>query len=189
MEIVIGLAVVCLWATITTRHVAAVEPPAASPTKTELKEIELGSVRPLFQFGNIYFAGQPNPGDLKTLQQHGIKTVVTLRPKVELDWDERAAVEALGMRLVEVPVTGVKDFTEDKFAKVREVLRSASEQEPVILHCASATRVGAAMIAFRVLDQGASVEQARSEAERVGLKSAAFVDLAQAYIQRFIDSK
>jgi hypothetical protein len=65
---------------------------------------------------------------------------------------------------------------------VRELLRTT--ERPLLFHCASANRVGANWIPYRMLDQGVTWEQAVDEARAMGLRTEAYVDLARDYVAR-----
>ena len=65
--------------------------------------------------------------------------------------------------------------------RTREVL-SDHERKPILVHCASANRVGAVWLAHRVLDDGLAYEAALAEAKTVGLKAPALEQRAKEYI-------
>ena len=54
----------------------------------------------------------------------------------------------------------------------------------MLLHCASSNRVGAVWLAYRALDGGLSIEEAKAEAKIVGLKSPALEAKAIDYVKR-----
>ena len=152
-------------------------------SKKQLQKEELGSIRPVHMLGNIYLAGQPQPEDLPLLQRAGIKTVITLRKLDELSWDEAAAVEAQQMKYVEVPFRSPEELTPKVFDELRKVLNSKS-RGPTLLHCGSANRVGAIWYAYRILDGKLSPEAALKEAKTVGLRTPAYLEQAQAYVEQ-----
>jgi uncharacterized protein (TIGR01244 family) len=128
-------------------------------------------------------AGQPAPEDLATWKAQGVKTVVNLRKPDEIDWDEQAAVEAQGMRYVALPFQSGEELTDEIFDRVRELLGDA-EQQPLVLHCGAAVRVGAVWLPYRVLDQGTPRDVALEEARQVGLRARFLIDKALDYIDR-----
>jgi uncharacterized protein (TIGR01244 family) len=105
----------------------------------------------------------------------GFKTILNLRPDAEaaIVGKEKAAVEAQGLRYVSVPVTA-GSFSADDVEAVRRVLDDESAA-PVLLHCASANRVGAiwGVIQRR---RGHSRADAEADARRIGLSSPAMID-------------
>jgi uncharacterized protein (TIGR01244 family) len=151
--------------------------------RAEVCEAKLGATSPVHAVGNLYLAGQPSKDDMATLAERGIKTIVSLRRPSELDWDEAAAAEAAGMKYVAIPFDSAAELTDDVFAKVRATLKDHAD-EPTVLHCGRANRVGAVWMAHRVLDDGVGIDAALAEAKAVGLKTPEYVEKAQEYIER-----
>jgi uncharacterized protein (TIGR01244 family) len=149
----------------------------------ELCEAQLGETAPVHAEGNIFLAGQPGADDLVVLADRGIKTVVSLRKPEEVEWDEAAAVRAAGMEFVAVPFDGAEELTDEVFDQVRTVLKDKSD-EPLVLHCGRANRVGAVWLAHRVLDDGVGIDAALEEAKTVGLRTPEYIDRAKDYITR-----
>jgi uncharacterized protein (TIGR01244 family) len=122
-------------------------------------------------------AGRPTDDGLKQLKAQGFRTVVDLRtPTEEGLAEEKASLERDGIRYVHVPVTAATFSAADVDA-VQAVLGDAAAA-PVLLHCASANRVGAvwAVIQARA---GRPIDEAIAEGKRVGLRSASMVEAAQ----------
>lgn len=114
-------------------------------------------------------AGQPTAEDLAEIAAAGYKTVLDLRaPGEERGFDEPARVRELGLTYVNLPfVTAELDAaTLDRF---RELLRTA--ERPVLVHCGTSNRVGAALFAHWVLDGKLDLASARERATAAGLKS------------------
>ena len=116
-----------------------------------------------FRAGDVVLSGQPSPAGLERLAAQGYTTVVSTRGLQELDWDERAAVEALGMRFVQIPMENpVRAITDAQIATLDSVL--ANQQGPILLHCASGNRVaglwGAWLAEKRGIDRAAAVQLA-----------------------------
>ena len=108
---------------------------------------------------------------------------MTLRKPEELDWDEAAAVEAAGMEFIAVPFDGPEELTDDVFEHVRQVLVENGD-EPLVLHCGRANRVGAVWMVHRVLDDGVGIDAALDEAKAVGLRTPEYIEKAKDYIRR-----
>jgi uncharacterized protein (TIGR01244 family) len=160
-------------------------PPTSGPTTApaKLEPRTCGKIGRLHALGDVYLAGQPSADDLAEAKKLGIKTVINLRPDAELkDFDERKAVEAAGLAYVHIPIAGPKDLTDETFDRAREQLRTA--ERPLLLHCASANRVGAVWLPHRVLDAGLSVDAALAEAKTVGLRNLEMEAKAKDYVQR-----
>ncbi len=128
--------------------------------------------------------GQPRPEHLKRLKEEGVRAVINLRPPSEhrAAEEEEAAKEA-GLKYFNIPVV----FTDPKDEQVEEFLKLTDDAEnrPAFVHCAGAIRVGAFWMIRRVVRDGWKVEEARAEAEKVGLReSPHLVEFALKYIER-----
>jgi uncharacterized protein (TIGR01244 family) len=140
--------------------VPATVDPAAIPNYTR--------VRP-----GLAAAGRPSPAALAQLKQQGFKTVIDLRQQSEGLAEEKASVEAQGLRYVSVPISSAS-FTLADALKVKGVLDDPASG-PVLMHCASANRVGG-VIAVIEAKSGKSLEQAIEEGKKAGLKSDAMIE-------------
>lgn len=157
--------------------------PAPARAALEVCEAQLGKTSPVHAVGNIYLAGQPEQADLAGIADRGIKRVVSLRKPGELDWDEAAAVRAAGMEYVAIPFDGPEELTDEVFARAQQVLKENAD-EPLLLHCGRANRVGAVWMVHRVLDDGVGIDAALAEAKTVGLRTPEYITKAQDYIKR-----
>lgn len=90
----------------------------------------------------VYSCGQPSPEQLEGLKAAGVKTIVDLRAPGENDWDERAAVEALGMAYQQIPIGGPGDISEENARRLSQIMEDEASI-PVLIHCGSGNRVGA----------------------------------------------
>lgn len=136
------------------------------PLKVDLNLVVAdGSVSPA---GGITTAGQPDEAALRVFADSGYAAVIDLRTEGEdRGIDEKAVVEGLGMKYVSLPIVG-SDITYEKAAALDELL--ASYDEPVLLHCGSANRVGA-LLALRASANGADDEAAIEAGRQAGLTS------------------
>ncbi|MCA9232474.1 MAG: hypothetical protein KDA57_17630 [Planctomycetales bacterium] len=153
-----------------------------SRDNVRLKEKKLGTTKPVHAFGDIYLTGQPAAEDLGALSSAGVKTVISLRHTKELPWNEAKSVEMNGMRFIHAPFSGADQLKSEVFEKVLNDLRN-ERLRPVVLHCAVANRVGAIWYAYRVLDGGLLPEEALKEAQTVGLRTPAYLQRAQEYVE------
>jgi uncharacterized protein (TIGR01244 family) len=123
---------------------------------------------------NVAVAGQPTAAGFAALKQMGFRTVVNLRPEDEPGVaGEKAAVEALGLRYVHVPLTAATVARKDVDAVAGILADSAAG--PVLIHCHSANRAGG-MWALAGLKEGGDVEAAIAEGKRAGLRSDAMIE-------------
>jgi len=132
---------------------------------------------PHYQLVNPSLAtgGQPSAETLAQLKEMGFKTIVNLRPADEAPVveKEKGVVESQGLRYVSVPITA-GTFSVADVEAVRRVLDDEGAA-PVLLHCASANRVGAVWGVIQ-RRRGRSPADAEAEARRVGLTSQAMIE-------------
>ena len=167
-----------------TTALAACSGPDAAETAppAPLAACQLGSIKQLTVYDEIYLAGQPTPEDLELAAEAGIKTIITLRKDGELEWDEVQVTDRLGLTYVALPWNGPDELTDGVFAMSRELFDTA--ERPMMMHCGSSNRVGALWLAWRALDGGLSVEEATAEAKTAGLRTDAYLQKALDYVAR-----
>src|SRR5512143_3413767 len=124
--------------------------------------------------------GQPSAEALSRLGALGFKTVINLRTEKEGAKDEETAAKAAGLAYVWVPVTADTLSLEDA-SRVEKVLEDESAA-PVLLHCATANRVGAVWAVLAVKG-GKTLDEALAEGKEIGLRSPALVDA----VRRVVD--
>ena len=150
------LAVAC-----TSRH--SRQAPAALPA-TAPSGLALHHPQP-----QVYTAGQPAAGDWAALAGGGVRTVIDLRTPGELkDRDERAEVEAAGMRYVALPIAGHEGVTEDNAKTLVDMIAAADG--PVLVHCASGNRAGG-LLALALAAQGMPAAAALEAGRAAGMTS------------------
>ncbi|MCA8981376.1 MAG: hypothetical protein H6831_12915 [Planctomycetes bacterium] len=175
------LAILCLLPLVacnSSEHSDMVSAPASEPLHAE----ELGTVRNLHRYGDVWFAAQPSAADLALFQERGVRTVLDIRHDAETpELDERAIVEGLGMRYVYVPWNGPAELNDAIFDELRDVLATA--ERPLLFHCASANRVGAIWLAYRALDDGLPLDEARAEAATIGMRTPEYEAKALEYVR------
>jgi uncharacterized protein (TIGR01244 family) len=174
----------CLTATAQPESGAA-SPDSSQQQQPKLEACEIGSIRNLHRLGRIYLAGQPSPDDFrKAKQDEGIRTVVNLRMAVEqLGTDQAADLKRLGIEYHHFPFGTPDSLTDDIFDRSRALIADR-RKHPVLMHCASANRVGAIWLVHRVLDDKLTYEKALDEAHEVGLRFPPYEEKAKAYIER-----
>ena len=137
-----------------------------SPAKVDLDQVvATGKVAPV---DAITPAGQPDAAALKVFADNGYAAVIDLRrPGEDRGFDEKAAVEGLGMKYVSMPIGG--DGINYESARALDELLAGFD-EPVLLHCGSSNRVGA-LLALRASLAGADDEAALRIGQKAGLSS------------------
>jgi uncharacterized protein (TIGR01244 family) len=125
---------------------------------------------------------QPTNDAFPKLAANGFRSVLNLRTANEgADLKaEQEAAEKSGLKYINIPIVSSAPKPEqvDEFIKA---VKDTSNQ-PMLIHCASANRVGAFWLIYRVVDQGWSEDKALAEATQIGLTSPVLKKFAQDYI-------
>lgn len=117
----------------------------------------------------LYTSGQPAAGDWQALADAGVRAVINLRTSKEMQGrDERAEVEAAGMRYYELPIDGAAAVNPENARALSRLL--ISRRGHVLLHCASGNRVGG-LLALAAAQDGMPVEDALALGRSAGMKS------------------
>ncbi len=175
MPLIARVVLACSMLTASIETLSAEEP--------KLQPAELGSTRNVHSFGTILLCGQPTAEDFAESKKRGIKVIVTLRSDGEIDWDEPATIKELGLDFHQLGFRAPTTLTDAIFDDSLKILADA-KNKPVMLHCASANRVGAIWFAHRVLNDRISIDDARREAKTVGLRTPGYEIKALAYIEK-----
>lgn len=130
---------------------------------------DISGVKNLSRDGDIYISGTPTPQGLDELRHRGIKTVIDLRQPKEGTAEEAAAAEALGLRYINIPMEGDK-MTDAQASEVLKAMEHAGDQ-PVLMHCAGASRAGAAYGLYLGKSGKCPTEKAIDRAKSAGLKN------------------
>ena len=127
--------------------------------------------------------GATETSALDGLARDGFKSVINLRlatePNANIELNA-AHAKSLGLNYIHIPFSGAKPDP----AVVDQFLAAIADKanQPVYVHCASATRVGAVWLVKRVLQDGWPVEKATAEARLIGLGNPALEKFALDYI-------
>ena len=115
--------------------------------------------------------GQPRDAAWPKLAKLGFRSVLTLRTPEEVDLGkQKTAVEAAGLKFLNVPVGYPSDAQLDQFLAL---VRDPSNQ-PMLIQCSVGFRVGLFWMVHRALDDGWPVEKALEEARQIGLRGSAW---------------
>ena len=121
---------------------------------------------------------------LAKLKSEGVKAIINLRqPSEHRAAEEEATAKELGLRYYNIPVA----YGDPKEEQVTEFLKLTDDPEnrPAFIHCTAAIRVGAFWMIRRVLRDGWTIEAAREDAAKVGLREAPHLDeFAVKYIEK-----
>jgi uncharacterized protein (TIGR01244 family) len=127
--------------------------------------------------------GATDTSALEALKNDGFKAVINLRQASEAGANieaNAAQAKALGLKYIHLPLNG-----QSPDPKVVDAFLAAvadKSNQPVFIHCGSASRVGAVWLVKRVLQDGWPVDKATEEARMIGLRSAPLEEFAKKYI-------
>jgi tyrosine-protein phosphatase SIW14 len=120
----------------------------------------------------LFRGAEPSPAGLNDLRAMGIKLVIDLRKEGAGRDAEKQAVEALGMKYVNVGLKAWKAPSEDN---IRQVLTLISEagNDPVFVHCLRGKdRTGTVIACYRIQHDGWNNQRALAEAHEFGMSAA-----------------
>jgi protein tyrosine/serine phosphatase len=112
----------------------------------------------------VYRGAQPASEGYATLKKMGIRTVVNLRTTVS----EKRAVEAAGMKSVEIPIGMFNNGDLEKVDKIVALMADPANR-PVFVHCKlGQDRTGIVVAAYRIKTDGWPLYLAEAEMESFG---------------------
>ena len=138
---------------------------AVSTLKADLDAVvEQRQVTPV---DGITTAGQPDAGAFKVFADAGYVAVIDIRTAGEdRGLDEAAVVQGLGMDYLQMPVGGRDGITYENAEKLDQLIELYDE--PVLVHCGSANRVGA-LFALNVFRETGDLDKALEAGRAAGL--------------------
>ena len=164
---------------------------AFSSAMAEVEKVDIPGVSnfskidgaPGFAGSLVGFGGATSPSAMPGLKSAGFTTVLNLRLGSEdganID-GSRAAAEAAGLHYISLPF----DSQNPDPAVVTEVLSILDNKanQPVYIHCNSATRAAALWMIGRVLRDGWPVDTASKEVEMISANPSKSIAFATAYL-------
>tara|TARA_R110002167_G_scaffold361510_2_gene579917 strand:- start:465 stop:1019 length:555 start_codon:yes stop_codon:yes gene_type:complete len=146
--------------------ISAFSPAWALDKVDKLATLELANLNHPVE--NIYSSAQPTQDAFKGIAESGINVVVNLRPHSELDWNEQALVESLGMTYINLPISGATDIT-TKNAQALTTLLAELKGKQILVHCSSSNRVGALSSLSAYQNNGGDIDASVDEGKKWGL--------------------
>jgi uncharacterized protein (TIGR01244 family) len=117
----------------------------------------------------VYRGAQPSDQGFQSLAKIGVKTVVDLRQTDGRSAQEKRAVEAAGMRYVNIPMYGMETPKHADVAKVLALFEDSSAG-PVFVHCKrGADRTGTVVACYRISHDRWENKKALGEAKSFGM--------------------
>jgi uncharacterized protein (TIGR01244 family) len=155
------------------------------PSMAQVKKAEIPGINNYSRVdATVGCGGATQPAAMAELKKEGFTSVINLRVASEEGANVdagRAAAQAAGLKYIHLPFEVAKPdpmLVENFLAAVAD-----KGNQPVYIHCGSANRVGAVWMIKRVLQDGWDIDQARQEAEAIGLTNARLKTFATDYIQ------
>ena len=141
------------------------DPGAVGTLKADLEAVvESGTVKPV---DGVTTAGQPDEQMLKVFADNGYVAVIDIRTAGEnRGIDEPVVVQGLGMDYVQMPVGGRGGISFENAEKLNQLLELYDE--PVLVHCGSANRVGA-LFALNAFRETGDIDKALEAGRAAGL--------------------
>jgi len=132
---------------------------------------------------HVITGGQPSADQLQKFRDAGGAVVLDIRDPMEpRPFDEPGCAAKLGMAYRNVPIS--PGATGDaRMEQILAVLREFSGKT-IFFHCGSGNRVGGAMLAYLMLDQGVPEDEAVERAMRMGLRSPEYMEWGLDYAHR-----
>ena len=127
--------------------------------------------------------GATDTAALDGLAKDGFKAVINLRLPTEAgaNLEQNAAhAKEVGMKYISIPFNGQQPDPK----AVDQFLATIADKsnQPVYVHCGSASRVGSMWLVKRVLQDGWTVEKATEEAKLIGMRGEPLEKFALSYI-------
>ncbi len=133
----------------------------------------------LHRDGSFWFAGQPDLIGMREARDHGVRTVVNLRPHEQnenyVHFDEPQIAFELGMEYFSIPVTP-EMIAPEAVAALAEALEGTNR--PVLIHGATMEEVGGLWAAYLVRYRGMAIDEAMASAQAAGLTNETTFDAA-----------
>jgi uncharacterized protein (TIGR01244 family) len=150
----------------------------------QVQKVERAGIRNFSRVdATIACGGAVDPTALGALKQDGFVSVINLRLATEDGANveqERAAAIAAGLKYIHLPFNAASPdpkVVESFLAAVAD-----KSNQPVLIHCGSANRVGGVWMIKRVLQDGWAIDRAREEAQTIGLRDPQLTAFATEYI-------
>jgi uncharacterized protein (TIGR01244 family) len=117
----------------------------------------------------LVIGGQPTVEMLDSLASVGFEAILSTRGSGEINWDEAAMVDSLGMTFVEIPMEKpVGEITDQQLQQFDDFMSAGKRS---FMHCGSGNRVAALWAVWLVEYEHMDQEEAFAKAEAAGMRS------------------
>ncbi len=156
-------------------------------TVEAFKKVNIAGVGTVYQVatmdGNIYVGAQPAESALPALKKLQIKTLINLRQKSEMTFDEQAAVTKLGMSYINIPID-VNKLGMDEIKQFNQAVYEPKNY-PIFIHCESGNRVAMMLAINNIMESKTPVDAAINEAKNYGLTKPELMEVIRATAKRY----
>lgn len=142
------------------------------------------SIRNFGQMDDRFYRGaQPQPDDYRVLRDLGIKTIIDLRND-PTDY-EKSAVEGLGMKYVNIPMSGWRRPKDEQLRRFLEIANDA-ETGKFFVHCkAGIHRTGVAGAIYRYENYGWDYDGVYREMKQYNFSPGLFHGSLKSYVKSY----
>jgi tyrosine-protein phosphatase SIW14 len=134
----------------------------------------------------FYRGAQPLEGDFQSLKDLGVNTVIDLRND-PTDY-EKTAVEALGMKYVNIPMSGWKTPKDKQIEQFLQLMNDSSTGT-VYVHCkAGIHRTGVAGAVYRFTKYGWNYDKAYKEMKNFNFSSGLVHGSLKSYVKDYAEN-
>lgn len=114
----------------------------------------------------LLLAGQPEPEDWARLQRRGYRLIINMRSDAERAAAQEAVARTHGLDYIHLPLPAY-ELEPEHLAEFSDIV-SRHKDEPVVIHCRTASRVALVWMLYRVVHEGLSHEEAEAELRAAG---------------------
>ena len=155
------------------------------PALAQVKKQEIAGIRNYSRVdATVGCGGATDPAAMTTLRKEGFVSVINLRQANEQGANVdagRAAAKAAGLKYIHLPFNGA--MPDSKVVDAFLAAVADRSNQPVYIHCGSASRVGGMWMIKRVLQDKWPLDRALTEAKAIGLNSPGLQAFATDYIK------
>ena len=157
----------------------------AVPLTAQVQKKDMAGIRNYSRVdATVGCGGAVDPAAMASLRKEGFVSVVNLRLPTEEGANVeagRAAAQAAGLKYIHLPFNVMAPDPKVVDSFLAAVAEKANQ--PVFIHCGSASRVGGMWMIKRVLQDKWSLDRALTEAKAIGLNNAQLEAFAVDYIK------
>ena len=155
-----------------------------TPAAFEVSDpVRWGAAERVTRVSRLWFAGQPDLEGLEAARDNGVSLVINMREPGELDWDEAAAVESLGMRYANVPIPRQGPLPASALEEVEQLVKEHPDEQ-ILIHCASGQRAAGWLATHMTSRHGLETQTALDVARRAGMTKPGVERRVRDYLER-----